>query len=91
MTDIWQHAKDNIDRKDLEMAWSLGFEYCQGCGEWFHMGKEGWEDCVLCGRYCPTCASSLDWEWCEECGLIYCNSCYGDAETFTCEVCMIEF
>ena len=91
MTDIWQHAKEKIGRMDLEMARSLGFDHCQRCDEWFHRGKEGWLDCVECGPYCPTCAESIDWEWCAECGLYYCQSCVSGAEDFVCDVCAIEY
>ena len=89
--DIWQRARDKVERSDLETAWSLGFDSCQQCGDWFSLGTEGWEDCVECGRYCPTCAETVGWEWCEGCGLTYCHSCIRDAEDFSCEVCMIEF
>lgn len=91
MTDIWQYAKEKIGRMDLEMARSLGFDHCQQCGEWFHLGKEGWLDCLECGRHCPTCAESVDWEWCPECGLHYCRLCVGGADDFACAVCAIEY
>lgn len=89
--DIWQRARDKVERSDLETAWSLGFDTCQQCGDWFSLGTEGWEDCVECGRQCPSCAETVGWEWCEGCGLTYCHSCIEDADSFSCAVCMIEY
>jgi hypothetical protein len=90
MMDIWQKARDKVKRDDLETAWSLGFDYCRHCDDWFSVGDDGWEDCVECGRYCPSCAESIDWAWCEICGFTYCQSCMADAEHFKCSVCLIE-
>lgn len=59
MMDIWQRARENIERSDQETAWSLGFDSCQQSGGWFSLGKEGREDCVACGRFCPSCAEAV--------------------------------
>lgn len=90
MMEIWQLARDKVERSDLETAWSLGFDSCQQCGDWFSLGKDGWEDCVECGRYCQNCAEAIDWECCEECGFTYCRSCIEETNEATCSVCLIE-
>lgn len=86
--DLWQHAKETMDDRDEVLARSLGFDRCQQCGEWFHQDMEGWVDCLRCGRHCPACAELVEWEWCDICGLNYCQDCYGDDATFVCDVCL---
>ena len=88
--DIWQRAQGMIEKSDQQKAWSLGFFICQQCGEWFSLSSEGWEDCVACGSHCPACADSISWQSCEICGFTYCESCFSDADSFTCAVCSVE-
>jgi hypothetical protein len=85
--DIWQHAEKATDAKDRQNLLALGFDQCDKCGEWFHQGEDEWADCVSCGRHCPSCADEVEWEWCEGCGLFYCQDCFTENDPFYCQVC----
>lgn len=87
--DLWHKAKRAVESKDLFMARSLGFDNCQQCGEWFQLAGEDWRDCSGCGRHCQSCAESVAWEWCADCGHHYCRICTFGNPSFSCPVCMI--
>jgi hypothetical protein len=86
--DLWEYARRAVEQKDLETAEALGFERCNQCEEWFHRQDDDMVDCAGCGWYCPDCAEDVAWDWCDRCGLVYCEGCAGGWNNpFTCTLC----
>jgi hypothetical protein len=89
--DLWEYARRAVEQRDLETARALGFERCNQCEEWFHRQDDDMVDCANCGWYCPDCAEGVAWDWCDKCGLIYCQSCSeGPYGRFACTLCGLD-
>ena len=89
--DIWDFARQAVERKDIEAARALGFERCNQCQEWFHCQDDEMVDCAGCGWYCPDCAEGVEWDWCGKCGLVYCGVCSGGGNgRFSCTLCGLD-
>jgi hypothetical protein len=89
--DIWEFARQAVERKDNETVWALGFERWNQCEEWFHREDDEMVDCAGCGWFCPQCAEGVAWDWCDKCGLVYCESCSaGTNGRFACQLCGLD-